>query len=37
MSTQLNLSQDEIKELAKNSVKRNMIDSKYNDESISYG
>jgi len=33
----LNLSDQEMKETVKNTIKKNMIDSKYNDESITFG
>jgi len=33
----LNLNEQELKETVKNTIKKTMIDSKYNDESITFG
>lgn len=37
MNTLKELNENELKETVKNTIKRQMIDTKYNDESITFG
>ena len=37
MSANININEGDLKETVQDSIKKTMIDTKYNDESISFG